>query len=97
MCWRDVIPEMDYEGFSLPSPSGLSIIMTTFNVASKDPFPIDMIYGPWVHTKGQVRICFSEVHVHIKSTPSTCNFETIVNVNKTYVQYISPYSTVITQ
>ena len=52
---------MDYEGFSLPSPSGLSIIMTTFNVASKDPFPIDMIYGPWVHTKGQVRISFSEV------------------------------------
>ena len=45
---------MDYEGFHLSSPDGLSIIMTAYTTGSKDPFPIDMIYGPWVHTSGQV-------------------------------------------
>ena len=45
---------MDYEGFYLHSPEGLSIIMTAFNLGCKDPFPIEMIYGPWDHTKGQV-------------------------------------------
>lgn len=54
LCWRDVVPEMDYEGFHLSSPDGLSIIMTAYTAGSKDPFPIDMIYGPWVHTSGQV-------------------------------------------
>ena len=54
LCWRDVVPEMDYEGFHLPSLEGLSIIMTAYTAGSKDPFPIDMIYGPWVHTSGQV-------------------------------------------
>ncbi len=48
------MPEMDYEGFHLSSPDGLSIIMTAYTTGSKDPFPIDMIYGPWVHTSGQV-------------------------------------------
>lgn len=46
---------MDYEGFYVPSTEGLNIIMTAFNVGSKDPFPIEMIYEPWIHTKGQVR------------------------------------------
>ena len=51
-----MIPELDYEGFFLNSPDGLSIIMTAFNIGCRDPFPIEMIYLPWVHTRGQVGI-----------------------------------------
>jgi CCR4-NOT transcription complex subunit 1 len=54
LCWRDVVPEMDYEGFHVPTTEGLNIIMTAFNIGSKDPFPIEMIYEPWIHTKGQL-------------------------------------------
>ena len=35
LCWRDVIPELDYKGFHLPSPEGLSIVITAFNTACR--------------------------------------------------------------
>jgi len=54
LIWRDVILELDYPGFFLPSPEALGLIMSVYRVASRDPFPMESLYLGWECPKGQV-------------------------------------------
>ena len=52
--WHEVINELDYPGFYIPSPEGLSLIMTAYNMCCKDNFPMGLVFLLWVNKKGQV-------------------------------------------
>lgn len=54
LIWREVMLELDYPGFFLPSPEALSLIMTTHRMVSRDPFPLEVLYLGWDNPKGQV-------------------------------------------
>jgi len=57
LIWRDVILELDYPGFFLPSPEALGLIMSVYRVASRDPFPMESLYLGWECPKGQLSWC----------------------------------------
>ena len=50
-----MIQSLDYPGFYVPSPEALSLIITAYNQASRDPFPLDCLYMvEWRNTRGQL-------------------------------------------
>lgn len=52
--WRDVVAELDHQGFYIGCKQGLCLIVQALSKALTDPFPIDLIYRPWKNTEGQV-------------------------------------------
>ncbi|XP_064398380.1 CCR4-NOT transcription complex subunit 1-like [Halichondria panicea] len=53
--WREVVQSFDYPGFLVPSPDALSLIVTAYNQATRDSFPLDCLYIlEWRNTKGQL-------------------------------------------
>lgn len=64
--WREVVQSLDYPDFYVPSPDALSLIVTAYNQASRDPFPLDCLYMvEWRNTRGQL----SWVKAAIKGCP----------------------------
>ena len=55
MPWRELILHLDYPGFVLPSPEALSLIMTAYNMACREPFPLECVHLSWSNPRGQVR------------------------------------------
>ena len=55
MPWRELILHLDYQGFYLPSPEALSLIMTAYNMACREPFPLECVHLAWANPRGQVR------------------------------------------
>ena len=55
MPWRELILHLDYPGFILPSPEALSLIMTAYNMACREPFPLECVHLAWSNPRGQVR------------------------------------------
>ena len=45
---------LDYPEFHLPSPEGLSLLMNTYKLACRDPFPLEALHLPWSNTRGQL-------------------------------------------
>ena len=56
MPWRELILHLDYPGFVLPSPEALSLIMTAYNLACREPFPLECVHLAWANPRGQVRL-----------------------------------------
>jgi CCR4-NOT transcription complex subunit 1 len=54
MPWRELILHLDYPGFILPSPEALSLIMTAYNMACREPFPLECVHLAWSNPRGQL-------------------------------------------
>ncbi|KAE9611238.1 putative CCR4-Not complex component, Not1, CCR4-NOT transcription complex subunit 1, HEAT [Lupinus albus] len=53
--WIRVIEKLDHEGFLLPSEEAFSFLMSVYNHACKEPFPLHAICGSvWKNTEGQL-------------------------------------------
>ncbi|XP_019463581.1 PREDICTED: CCR4-NOT transcription complex subunit 1 isoform X2 [Lupinus angustifolius] len=53
--WIRVIEKLDHEGFLLPSEEAFSFLMSVYNHACKEPFPLRAICGSvWENTEGQL-------------------------------------------
>ena len=52
--WRDVVAELDHQGFTITGKPGLKLVGQALTKALTDAFPIDLIYKPWKNTEGQV-------------------------------------------
>ena len=76
MPWRELILHLDYPGFILPSPESLSLIMTAYNMACREPFPLECLHLAWTNPRGQVytymmkicstySVCMNDLHVHV--------------------------------
>lgn len=55
MPWRELILHLDYPEFYLPSPEALSLVMTAYNMACREPFPLECVHLAWTNPRGQVR------------------------------------------
>lgn len=54
LIWRDVVAELDHQGFIIQTKAGLRLIIQALFRGISDAFPIDLIYKPWKNTEGQV-------------------------------------------
>ena len=79
MPWRELILHLDYPGFILPSPEGLSLIMTAYNMACREPFPLECVHLAWANPRGQVR------QWDVDGCAELCIFKMVVQWN-VYIQ-----------
>lgn len=75
LSWRQVIQELDYPEFNVPSREGLQLLFTACHRGLMEIFPVDVLYRSWTNTEGQVLFCllfvtFSTVSL---SFPCSCN------------------------
>jgi CCR4-NOT transcription complex subunit 1 len=52
--WQNVAKELDHDGFHLPDQRALNIVLTCYRAASKQPFPIGVLFSKWNNTVGQL-------------------------------------------
>jgi hypothetical protein len=56
LSWREVIAQLDYQGFDLVGVDGLDLIVRAYRRAEAKPFPMDLLFRPWTNTTGQLSI-----------------------------------------
>ena len=54
LSWRQVIQELDYPEFHVPSREGLQLLFTACHRGLMEIFPVDVLYRTWTNTEGQV-------------------------------------------
>ncbi|CAF0747026.1 unnamed protein product, partial [Didymodactylos carnosus] len=54
MNWKDVLKEMDYNGFIIKDRQSLVLIVNAFKRALPDGIPIDLLYTRWHNAEGQL-------------------------------------------
>uniref|UniRef100_A0A7N0SZB9 CCR4-NOT transcription complex subunit 1-like n=1 Tax=Kalanchoe fedtschenkoi TaxID=63787 RepID=A0A7N0SZB9_KALFE len=60
--WTTVIDNLDHDGFYLPNMEALSFLMSIYNRACQEPFPLHTICGfIWKNTEGQISFLKSAV------------------------------------
>ncbi|KAH8935189.1 hypothetical protein BDL97_17G016600 [Sphagnum fallax] len=53
--WRSVMENLDHDGFSLPDQKGFLLLLTVYNKACQDPFPLEAVCGKvWRNGEGQL-------------------------------------------
>lgn len=52
--WRQVIQELDYPEFVVPSREGLQLLLTACHRGLMEIFPVDVLYRTWTNTEGQL-------------------------------------------
>ena len=57
LSWRQVIQELDYPEFNVPSREGLQLLFTACHRGLMEIFPVDVLYRSWTNTEGQVLFC----------------------------------------
>lgn len=57
LSWRQVIQELDYPEFNVPSREGLQLLFTACHRGLMEIFPVDVLYRSWTNTEGQVIFC----------------------------------------
>jgi CCR4-NOT transcription complex subunit 1 len=71
--WATVIKHLDHPGFLLTDQKGLALIATIYRKASKDPFPLEVLFSTlWVNTTGQL----SFLKLALAAPPDVFNFAT---------------------
>jgi CCR4-NOT transcription complex subunit 1 len=70
--WQKVAKELDHDGFHLPDQRALNIVLTAYRGASKQPFPISVLFPKWNNTIGQL----SFLNQAIAAPADTLNFST---------------------
>ncbi|KAK7350377.1 hypothetical protein VNO77_08930 [Canavalia gladiata] len=69
--WVRVIENLDHEGFFLPSEEAFSFLVSVYNHACKEPFPLHAICGSvWKNTEGQL----SFLKYAVSATPEIFTF-----------------------
>ncbi|KAK2550448.1 CCR4-NOT transcription complex subunit 1 [Acropora cervicornis] len=54
LSWRQVIQELDYPEFHVPSREGLQLLFTACHRGLMEIFPVDVLYRTWTNTEGQL-------------------------------------------
>ncbi|XP_031558067.1 CCR4-NOT transcription complex subunit 1-like isoform X2 [Actinia tenebrosa] len=52
--WAQVILDLDYPGFQVPSGEGLKILMEACSRGLQEGFPVEVLYRTWTNTEGQL-------------------------------------------
>ncbi|KAL6906403.1 hypothetical protein ACP4OV_004004 [Aristida adscensionis] len=53
--WTRVMENLDHEGFNIPDEAAFCLLMSIYNRACKDPFPLHAVCGSlWKNTEGQL-------------------------------------------
>ncbi|KAJ7514921.1 hypothetical protein O6H91_23G065800 [Diphasiastrum complanatum] len=69
--WKTVMECMDYEGFYIPDQKAFALLMSFYQKAAQDPFPIEAVCGsPWKNGEGQL----SFLKYAISASPEVFSF-----------------------
>ena len=77
LSWRQVIQELDYPEFNVPSREGLQLLFTACHRGLMEIFPVDVLYRSWTNTEGQVILIFAfcllpfELFLYLSPVPVT--------------------------
>ncbi|KAM0934312.1 putative CCR4-Not complex component, Not1, MIF4G-like domain superfamily [Dioscorea sansibarensis] len=70
--WIRVMENLDHEGFFLPDESAFSFLISIYNIACQDPFPLHAICGSvWENVEGQL----SFIRYAVIARPDVFTFE----------------------
>eukprot|EP01114_Cavostelium_apophysatum_P013415 TRINITY_DN3247_c0_g1_i5.p1 TRINITY_DN3247_c0_g1~~TRINITY_DN3247_c0_g1_i5.p1 ORF type:complete len:2234 (+),score=701.16 TRINITY_DN3247_c0_g1_i5:75-6776(+) len=68
--WTLVMKNLDHPGFQISDSKGLVTIIQIWRKASKDPFPLDVLFGRWTNSVGQ----FSFLRIATTAPPDILSF-----------------------
>ena len=72
MNWSSVIKNLDHPGFQLSDAKGLALILSFYRRATKDPFPVELLFDTWKNPSGQL----SFLKLAVAGPPDAFNFVT---------------------